>query len=171
MNKKLLGGLVLIDEGVMKRLIALIILLLTISSTCYAFRIPDDKNRWLYLYKNGPESVYLDTHNYQSFYGSYIDKAKRTHKNHYIVSTWLWKTEPNKPVDYHIDRVVYDLTCNMYGLARVIEYNRNGEVISDIHLAALGEEAVPNSVGELELESIQLYDKYKDAVNEALKQL
>ena len=60
MNKKLLGGLVLIDEGVMKRLIALIILLLTISSTCYAFRIPDDKNRWLYLYKNGPESVYLE---------------------------------------------------------------------------------------------------------------
>lgn len=155
----------------MKRLTALVILLLILSSTCFAFKTPDDKKRWVYLYKNDTESVYLDTRNYQSFYGSYIDKAKRTHVNHHIVSTWLWKTEPNPYIDYHIDRIVYDLTCNMYALTRVIEYDRNGNSVSDNHFTGLGKEVIPNSVGELELEAIQLYDKYKDEINDALKQL
>lgn len=48
----------------MKRLIALIILLLVTSSSCFAFKTPDDKKRWVYLYKNDVESVYLDTNNY-----------------------------------------------------------------------------------------------------------
>lgn len=84
----------------MKKLISLVVLLLTSSSTCFAFKTPDDKKRWVYLYKNDTESVYLDTNNYQSFYGSYKDKAGRNHINHYIASTWLWRTEPNPYVDY-----------------------------------------------------------------------
>lgn len=90
----------------MKRLIALIILLLIISSSCFAFKTPDDKKRWVYLYKNDTESVYLDTNNYQSFYGSYKDKAGRNHINHYIASTWLWRTEPNPYVDYQLARCI-----------------------------------------------------------------
>lgn len=155
----------------MKRLITLMILLSTLSSTCFAFKAPEDKKRWVYLYENASESVYLDTHNYQSFYASYVDKTKKAHTNHHIVSTWLWRTEPNPYVDYQIERVVYDLTCNMYALARVIKYSKNGKVASDKYFAALGEEVIPDSVGEMEIEAIELYDKYKDTINEALKKI
>lgn len=148
----------------MKRLIALIILLFVISSSCFAFKTPDDKKRWVYLYKNDTESVYLDTNNYQSFYGSYKDKAGRNHINHYIASTWLWRTEPNPYVDYQLERVVYDLSCNMYALTRVIKYDNNAKVVSDKYYTALGKEAVPGSRGEVEVEAVKMYEKFKEVI-------
>ena len=123
-----------------------------------------DKKRWVYLYKNDTESVYLDTNNYQSFYGSYKDKAGRNHINHYIASTWLWRTEPNPYVDYQLERVVYDLSCNMYAVPRIIKYDRNGKIVSDKYYTALGEEAVPGSRGEVEVEAVKMYEKFKEVI-------
>lgn len=52
----------------------------------------------------------------------------------------------------------------MYAVPRIIKYDRNGKIVSDKYYTALGEEAVPGSRGEVEVESVKMYEKFKEVI-------
>ena len=52
----------------------------------------------------------------------------------------------------------------MYAVPRIIKYDRNGKIVSDKYYTALGEEAVPGSRGEVEVEAVKMYEKFKEII-------
>ena len=52
----------------------------------------------------------------------------------------------------------------MYALTRVIKYDNNAKVVSDKYYTALGEEAVPGSRGEVEVEAVKMYERFKEVI-------
>lgn len=149
----------------MKKVIATtVFILMSFVSTCFALKFPDDLERWSFFFRSPTTMEYIDNQSYHSFYGNYTDKSGAIHRNHYIIATWKWSTyfegeEPEKGVAYSLEYDVYDMNCNLVGVRRLIDYDKNGKLINDAHLNFVLD-TIPGSVGESEIEALRKFDKY-----------
>lgn len=162
----------------MKRLITLLIILLSLASTCFAINpllpsnevsvLPKNTERWKLLYINPFSFVeYIDAESYHS----YTDSDNNLHSDCPIISSWFWRVRFKKNDTYNQGAVfedtyrlafkIYDLKCKTVSVKRIAEYDKYGSLLHDAKYNDPPEQIIPDSVGEEIFESIKYYAEHK----------
>jgi hypothetical protein len=139
----------------MLRIILSLIILLSISTSCFAFDTPQPP-RWKWVGSDKKFGVWVDTESCTFFTES---AKKHSHKNHKFAIVWtLWyHAETN---NHELVREKYDFTCRKTAILSYIEYNDNGEVLNT-HTVDYPSyrDIIPKTWGEAIFETV--YDLYK----------
>lgn len=154
----------------MRKIIALIIMLFSLTSTCFAINpllssskssvIPDNTDRWKLIYMS-PDSfvIFVDSENY-------IPTFEALHTNCRMADAWEWHVRLKKDFSgfedtYSILNIIYDFSCKTISIKRIIEYDRNGKMLGDFSYRGMPERIIPSSEGELIFKAMNHYDTHK----------
>ena len=162
----------------MRRIIALAIMLFSLTSTCFAINpllsstegsvLPSTNSRWKLLYINTSSFVeYIDAESYHSYTGS----GNKLHSNCPIVSSWFWRVRFKNSDAYHQGAIfedtyrlgfkVYDLKCKTISIHRISEYDKYGNLVHDAKCDDTPESIIPDSIGEEIFESVKYYAEHR----------
>lgn len=135
----------------MKKLVILLtMIILSISSLCYAFEQPDPA-RWLWLYSDDKVGVWLDKHTYKT------EKISRSigHDGHDSANVWIQLYDLTKN-QKSLQNFICDFKCNSIANAAIVLYDSNNELIDSYNSTYTQfKPLIPDSIGELIFASVK----------------
>lgn len=137
----------------MKKIMPLLtLIILSISSICYAFD-PPDSNRWFWVGSDSKYGFWIDrqTLTFNTDHNKYSNCYK-----HRIVTAWILSYTA-KDDTHMLSKNVYDIDCRKSKTLSFVEYNSNNEMIHSYTFNyPTYEPIIPNTWGEGILESLNI---------------
>lgn len=128
---------------VMKKILCLLVLLLSLTATCAAFN-PPQPPRWCWVFSNEHYGTWIDTETIQFYTGS----KKYGHSNHQCALAWVEWYDADKD-EYVIFHEEYDLDCRMVRTLHATFYNSQNRVIDSYNNSyAEFKDIIPGTNGE-----------------------
>jgi len=142
---------------VMKKILCLLVLLLSLTATCAAFN-PPQPPRWYWIGSDAHYGAWIDTATARFYIGS----EKYAHRNHQCALVWVEWYDADKD-EYLISHDEYDLDCRMSRTLHATFYNSQNEVINSYNRSyADFEDIIPGTNGEAVYDAVVLLKETRE---------
>lgn len=141
----------------MKKILCLLVLLLSLTATCAAFN-PPQPPRWFWVSSDSRIGVWIDTATIRFYTGS----EKYGHRNHQCALAWVewYSAEEDK---YVITRTEFDFECRLMRRLSATLYDSQDRVIASSNRNyADFEDVIPGSNGENVFETMVLLKEARE---------
>lgn len=142
---------------VMKKILCLLVLLLSLTATCAAFN-PPQPPRWYWVGSNAHYGTWIDTATARFYTGS----EKYAHRNHQCALVWVEWYDADKD-KYVISHDEFDLDCRMVRTLHATLYDSQNRVIDSSNRSyADFEDIIPGSNGEAVYDAVVLLKETRE---------
>lgn len=143
--------------NVMKKILCLLVLLLSLTATCAAFN-PPQPPRWYWVGSNAHYGTWIDTETIRFYTGS----KKYGHNNHQCAMVWVewYDADDNK---HFISRFEIDFDCRLMRMLYATAYNSENKVINSYNNSyAEFDDVIPNSNGEAVYDAVVMLKEARE---------
>lgn len=142
---------------VMKKILCLLVLLLSLTATCVAFN-PPQPPRWFWVGSGAHYGAWIDTATARFYTGS----EKYAHRNHQCALVWVEWYDADKD-EYEISHDAYDFDCRLMRTLSATFYNSQNEVINSYNRSyADFEDIIPGTNGEAVYDAVVLLKETRE---------
>lgn len=144
-------------EFVMKKILCLLVLLLSLTATCAAFN-PPQPPRWYWVGSDSRVGVWIDTATIRFYTGS----EKYAHRNHQCALAWVELYNADKD-EYVILHDEFDFECRLMRTLSATLYDSQNRVIDSANRSyADFEDIIPGSKGEAVYDAVVLLKETRE---------
>lgn len=141
----------------MKKILCLLLLLLSLTATCAAFN-PPQPPRWYWVGSNAHYGTWIDTATVRFYTGS----EKYAHRNHQCALVWVEWYDADKD-EYEISHDEYDFDCRLMRTLSATFYNSQNRVIDSYNRSyADFEDIIPGTNGEAVYDAVALLKETRE---------
>ncbi len=142
---------------VMKKILCLLVLLLSLTATCAAFN-PPQPPRWFWVGSGAHYGAWIDTATARFYTGS----EKYAHRNHQCALVWVEWYDADKD-EYEISHDEYDFDCRLMRTLSATFYNSQNRVI-DLYNRSYAdfEDIIPGTNGEMVYDAVALLKETRE---------
>ena len=142
---------------VMKKILCLLVLLLSLTATCAAFN-PPQPPRWFWVGSGAHYGAWIDTATARFYTGS----EKYAHRNHQCALVWVEWYDADKD-EYEISHDEYDFDCRLMRTLSATFYNSQNRVIDSYNRSyADFEDIIPGTNGEVVYDAVALLKETRE---------
>ncbi len=142
---------------VMKKILCLLVLLLSLTATCAAFN-PPQPPRWFWVGSGAHYGAWIDTATARFYTGS----EKYAHRNHQCALVWVEWYDADKD-EYEISHDEYDFDCRLMRTLSATFYNSQNRVIDSYNRSyADFEDIIPGTNGEMVYDAVALLKETRE---------
>lgn len=142
---------------VMKKILCLLVLLLSLTATCAAFN-PPQPPRWFWVGSGAHYGAWIDTAMARFYTGS----EKYAHRNHQCALVWVEWYDADKD-EYEISHDEYDFDCRLMRTLSATFYNSQNRVIDSYNRSyADFEDIIPGTNGEMVYDAVALLKETRE---------
>lgn len=143
--------------SVMKKILCLLVLLLSLTATCAAFN-PPQPPRWYWIGSDAHCGAWIDTATARFYTGS----EEYAHRNHQCALVWMEWYDADKD-EYVISHDEYDLDCRMRRTLSATFYNSQNRVIDSYNRSyADFVDIIPGSNGEAVYDAVVMLKETRE---------
>ncbi|WP_456000505.1 hypothetical protein [Phascolarctobacterium succinatutens] len=141
----------------MKKILCLLVLLLSLTATCAAFN-PPQPPRWFWVGSGAHYGAWIDTATARFYTGS----EKYAHRNHQCALVWVEWYDADKD-EYEISHDEYDFDCRLMRTLSATFYNSQNRVI-DLYNRSYAdfEDIIPGTNGEMVYDAVALLKETRE---------
>lgn len=141
----------------MKKILCLLVLLLSLTATCAAFN-PPQPPRWFWVGSGAHYGAWIDTATARFYTGS----EKYAHRNHQCALVWVEWYDADKD-EYEISHDEYDFDCRLMRTLSATFYNSQNRVIDSYNRSyADFEDIIPSTNGEMVYDAVALLKETRE---------
>ena len=142
---------------VMKKILCLLVLLLSLTATCAAFN-PPQPPRWFWVGSGAHYGAWIDTATARFYTGS----EKYAHRNHQCALVWVEWYDADKD-EYEISHDEYDFDCRLMRTLSATFYDSQNRVIDSYNRSyADFEDIIPGTNGEVVYDAVALLKETRE---------
>lgn len=142
---------------VMKKILCLLVLLLSLTATCAAFN-PPQPPRWFWVGSGAHYGAWIDMATARFYTGS----EKYAHRNHQCALVWVEWYDADKD-EYEISHDEYDFDCRLMRTLSATFYNSQNRVIDSYNRSyADFEDIIPGTNGEMVYDAVALLKETRE---------